>query len=235
MLNIQLGWCPSHKLTLEKLVWASVVRRDTLNEQVKERKLGKIIKILKVSESVSISVSFSDNDKSTQNTVVSALIKRRKNSCEWETTFWLCCVRCPAAVWSNYKFHKDLLLASRAKPRHTTVGGRNHCSPLWNCRLDILSVISPVSFSTNIIEWSLWWPDKARWSYEQSMSSGENYNNYHDSNYNSCLSLNSVDIKRNPISSQLSGQDYIHFSAPGLKKSKRSKGKRERENDLERK
>ena len=55
------------------------------------------------------------------------------------------------------------------------------------------------------------------------MSSSETCNS--DSNNNSCLSLNSVDIKRNPISSQLSGHDYIHFSAPGLKKSKRSKGK----------
>ena len=52
-----------------------------------------------------------------------------------------------------------------------------------------------------------------------------------DSNNTSCLSLNSVDIKRNPISSQLSGQDYLHFSAPGLKKSKRSKGKRDRETE----
>ena len=57
------------------------------------------------------------------------------------------------------------------------------------------------------------------------MSSSETCNS--DSNNNSCLSLNSVDIKRNPISSQLSGKDYIHFSAPGLKKSKRSKGKKE--------
>ena len=58
----------------------------------------------------------------------------------------------------------------------------------------------------------------------KSMSSSD----YHDSsNNNSCLSLNSIDSKRSPISSQLSCQDYIHFSAPGLKKSKRTKGKSE--------
>ena len=61
---------------------------------------------------------------------------------------------------------------------------------------------------------------------QQSMSESENYSC--DSTHTSCLSLNSVDIKRNPISSQLSGHDYILYSAPGLKKSKRSKGKIDR-------
>ena len=163
--------------------------------------------------------------------VHSLAVIKNKNSCDSSKPHFNC-VRtahsCPA-VWS--KFHKDYWQAepswSQDRPQEQDRRGRNHCSePATgrNCRLDISQVISPLDWY--IIQWYLWCPHHARWSCDQSMSSTETYYNS-DSNNNSCLSLNSVDIKRNPISSQLSGQDYIHFSAPGLKKSKRSKGKKE--------
>ena len=95
------------------------------------------------------------------------------------------------------------LLASRAKlkPRHTT--GREK-SLQWRCICRLDSRYPVRSQPGNVF---VNWTSAVIRVRAREMSSSD----YNESNNNSCLSLNSVDIKRNPISNQLSCQDYLHF------------------------